>query len=156
MKAQSFIFIIVCSGIIACTQNEGKPIGNTKEGVVNGSKYKVMQAGQGAPVQLGNWLKINIAQFYNDSLLRSGPDYMPYDSTTSKESLEVFKNIKAGDSLEFKVHSDSAFKSNRPPFATTDGYLITRVKVEKIYSSEAALKEELSRNDSLQNQDSLQ
>ena len=102
----------------------------------------------GKIVEPGNWLKLQVIQTYNDDTIlrdsrKTGPEYMHFDTAAmTKESYAVFTGTKQGDSLEFRVSSDSAFKNKRPPFAKKKGYLITRVKVEKILRTEEEVEKE--------------
>ena len=139
---RTIIAIWVMTSFISCKQKQA-----AVEKLDAGTEYKMHEQGSGENVRTGNWLKLQVVQLYNDSVLndtrRTGPVYQKYDSATmSKESLAVFKNVKAGDSLEFKVSADSAFKNNRPAFAKAGGWLVTRVKVEKILPTEDAYQDE--------------
>ena len=120
---------------------------------IKGLDYQVQQKGSGEEVKPGNWLKVQVLQLYNDSILRdtrkTAAEYMKYDTSyMSKESLAVFKGAREGDSLEFKLTADSAFKQKRPAFAVKDGFLITRLKVEKILRSDEEYQTDKAASDS--------
>lgn len=139
------ISTILFSVFLSCRQNDSKPAFHQLEG---GANVAIHENGNGEPVQPGNWLKMEVTQLYNDSVLRdskqTGPEYHRYDSASmTPASLIAFKNIKEGDSLEFKAPDDSVFVSGRPSFAQhKKGFLITRVKIAKIIRSEEEYKKE--------------
>lgn len=125
--------------IAACGDKANRPAEFKSQS--KGMEFKVANPGVGDPVQRGNWLRMQVAQYFNDSLLSDTHDrwpfYQRYDSSEmTPESLRIFKNVREGDSLEFRVRADSAFGKNPPPFAKKGGYLLTRVKVEKIIRTE--------------------
>lgn len=125
--------------LVACKDRSERPV--TFKPQSKGMEFKVADAGVGDPVKKGNWLRMQVAQYFNDSLLSDTherwPFYQRYDSSEmTPESLRIFKNVREGDSLEFRVRADSAFGKNPPPFAQKGGYLLTRVKVEKIIRTE--------------------
>jgi hypothetical protein len=129
------LFTIICS----CHNNDFKT-------TTTGLKYKIFHTGQGDKIIPGQFLKLKVKQIYNDSVLGDSPipQYQPYDSQLlSKEAYELFSNIHCGDSLVFKLSSDSAFKTSRPAFAKKKGWLITYVKVQSILQSEAEAKADL-------------
>jgi len=131
--------LIIIGFLVSC-HTEDKKSGKFKP-QSHGMEFKVSEKGIGDPVRYGNWLKMHVVQSFNDSVLSDTrtmmPYYQRYDSTEmTPESLRIFKNISEGDSLEFRVRADSAFGKNPPPFAKEGGYLITRVKVEKIIRTE--------------------
>ena len=104
-------------------------------------EYKFFKLGEGQEVQPGNWLKLQMIQKYNDSVLRDThkgkANYFPFDSTIlSKETYAILSLVSVGDSLVFKVSVDSEFKDQKkPPFAKKGGYMYTYIKVENIFRS---------------------
>jgi len=147
--AHAIAILLLLAG--SSCKNRQQPVsGKVKEG----TEYAIVANGEGETVQLGNWLRLQIVQLYNDSVLRdshtTGPEYQHYDSASmTRESLRVFAGIHEGDSLSFRVSRDSAFPRYRPDFAKVDGYLVTRVKVEKIFRYEADYLSDRKLSDSL-------
>jgi hypothetical protein len=108
-----------------------------------GLQYKAINTGSGDVPQPGQYLKLDVKQYYNDSLLSDTdstlPQYQQLDSTQlSKQSYKIFSKVRVGDSLVFKVPADSAFKTKRPAFANKNGWLYTYVKIESIMSETEA------------------
>jgi len=107
----------------------------------HGMEYKFFKLGEGQEVQPGNWLKLQMIQKYNDSVLRDThkgkANYFPFDSTIlSKETYAIMRQVSVGDSLVFKVVADSEFKDQKkPPFVKKGGYMYTYIKVENIFRS---------------------
>lgn len=119
-----------------------------------GTEVAILSGRDGKPVHPGDWLKLQVIQLYNDSVLRdsrsTGPEYQHYDSASmTHESLRVFAGIHEGDSLSFRVARDSAFPRYKPDFATPGGFLVTKVKVERILRSDSAYRLDRQVEDSL-------
>lgn len=136
-----FILFLVF-GIYSCKNND-KFIRHS-----SGMEYKIISYGQSDLIRPGETLKLNIKQVYNDSVLSdtrdSIPFYQVYDSTSlSPESWEVFGKLRKGDSVIFKVLSDSAFKNKWPPFAKKNQYLYTHLKVEDIFGVKEDFRDDL-------------
>jgi hypothetical protein len=51
--------------------------------------------------------------------------------------------VRVGDSLVFKVPSDSAFKTKRPAFVKKNGFLTTYVKIDAILGSQVEAQADL-------------
>jgi hypothetical protein len=120
----------------------------------SGLQYKIIPSGYGNPVEPGQFLKLHIRQLYNDSILSDTrntiPQYQPFDSTQlSPESYSIFGQVHSGDSLVFKLPADSAFKTKRPPFAKSGGWLFTYVKVIGIIRSDTEAKADLEQEQSM-------
>lgn len=139
---RSVIVVIISIISIACysCKNDSFKKGN------EGMEYKFFKLGEGQEVQPGNWLKLQMIQKYNDSMLsnthKTGAQYLPLDSTVlSKETYALLSKVSVGDSLVFKVAADSAFKNKKPPFVRKKGgFLFTYIKVENIFRSEREYK----------------
>ncbi|MEP7374556.1 MAG: hypothetical protein ABI675_14275 [Chitinophagaceae bacterium] len=156
MRQINLCIVAALSICTACKQNgtDQQKASISQKSLEDGVEVTVHQQGQKTKLQSGNWLKLQVVQYFNDSILRdsriTGPEYLKYDSSTmTAQSLIAFKNISEGDSLEFKVAADSAFKKNRPGFAKNGGFLITRVKVDKILPDDEAYKKEIAFLDSV-------
>lgn len=101
----------------------------------SGMEYKLVQRDAGGvPVHPGQYLKLAVVQRYGDTVLRepsrTGPEYQLIDSAQmSAEAWTLFHDACIGDSLVFRVCSDSAFKNKKPAFVKKKDWLITSVKV---------------------------
>ncbi|MEX0636715.1 MAG: FKBP-type peptidyl-prolyl cis-trans isomerase [Ferruginibacter sp.] len=117
----------------------------------NGLEYKIISSGSGEKIQYGNFMELNIASYYSmgnnkDSLLsdtRTSPQGAAFEVLDSanmpKEYFKVLSQLKKGDSVEFRILVDSAFKGNPqgiPPMFKKGHYLVTRAKVENIYKTQ--------------------
>ena len=151
MKQTLVTLVMICGVISSCKD------GNFKKGA-DSLRYKIVANGEEKekgkkPVQ-GEWLKIHVVQRYNDSLLSdthtTEAQYIQYDSASmSKESYSIFGKAHMGDSLIFRVSSDSAFKNRKPAFVkNNNGFLVTYVKIENIFLTreEAMADADSSRN----------
>jgi hypothetical protein len=136
--------IIFCICFAACKNKHDIEFKKVDPGL----QYKLFNNGGGDTVQPGQYLKLHVKQYYNDSLLSDTdstlPQYQQLDTTQlSKESYNIFSKVRVGDSLVFKVPVDSAFKNNRPAFAKKNGWLITYVKVDAIFRSDIEAQADL-------------
>lgn len=114
----------------------------------SGVQYKIISYNQSDLVRPGETLKLQIKQVYKDSVLSdtrdSIPFYQVYDSATlSPESYEIFGRVRKGDSLVFKVSTDSAFKKNIPKFVSKGEFLLTYVKIEDILGVKEDFRDDL-------------
>jgi hypothetical protein len=125
--------------ILSCKHKEQKEF--TKD--PSGLEYKLINENAGDTPKEGQYIKMQVRQVYNDSLLSDTrnrlPQYQKFDSTEmSKESYRIFSKVHVGDSLVFKVSSDSAFKTKKPAFVKGKGWLYTYVRVEAILNETEA------------------
>jgi hypothetical protein len=108
---------------LSCHQKEGdKKFDKESDGL----EYKVISENLGDTPKEGQYLKLQVKQVYNDSLLSDTrnllPQYQKFDSAEmTKESHRIFSNVHVGDSLVFKLSSDSALKAIKPAFAKRRG-----------------------------------
>lgn len=121
--------------LLSCKQNE--KFAASKAGM----EYQVVthDAG-GIPAQPGQYLKLGLVQRYGDTVLRdparTGYEYQLIDSTQmTPESWHFFKGACVGDSMVFRVSSDSAFKNKKPAFVRKKDWLVTTVKVISILAN---------------------
>jgi len=111
-----------------------------------GLEYKIISDGKGEMVKYGDFIQMNYATYYNngktDTLLQSsenstGPVIQIFDSTsTPLPFIEALLKARNGDSLVFRVLTDSAFKdqlNQMPPFMKRGHYLITSVRIVNIF-----------------------
>jgi hypothetical protein len=99
-----------------------------------GLEYKIISHGEADKVAPGETIKMHIRQVYRDSVLSDTRDSLPfyqlYDSSRlTRESYEIFGEVRKGDSLVFKALTDSAFKNKKPPFVKMGEHLYTTVYV---------------------------
>lgn len=137
-------WIVVFFFLAACNNKQDVAFKKVDPGL----QYKMINNGGGDVIQPGQYLKLHVKQYYNDSLLSDSdstmPQYQQLDSTQlSKQSYNIFSKVRVGDSLVFKVPSDSAFKTKRPAFVKKNGYLITYVKVDAIFRSDIEAQADL-------------
>jgi hypothetical protein len=136
MANKKLLISILILGLLSCKhKNTEKDF--TKD--TSGLEYNIFNQGSGDTPKDGEYLKLQVKQVYNDSLLSDTrkmlPQYQKFDSTEmSKESYSIFSKVHVGDSLVFKVSSDSAFKNKKPSFVKMSGWLYTYVRVEAILS----------------------
>ncbi|SMD17221.1 hypothetical protein [Pedobacter nyackensis] len=108
-----------------------------------GVKYKIISKSSGAVVSVGEVLKMHMRQMYGDSVLRDTrkfiPEYQVLDSSVmSKDAFEIFRQVKAGDSIVFLVQPDSTLKKK---FSKLKGNeLMTMVKIIAILANQDSAK----------------
>lgn len=130
MKKNGFLFL----GLWICACKSKDPFIPSPSGM----EYKIVQHDAGGiAVHPGQYLKLAVTQRYGDTVLRdplrSGYEYQVIDSgQMTKEAWELFHQACIGDSMVFRVPSDSAFKKKKPAFVQQKGWLITSVKVLSI------------------------
>lgn len=129
-----FYTVVFCLNLTACTDN------NYKTGK-SGLRYRIISAGNGELVRPGQFLKMQLRQEYGDTVLndtkRTGAAFQQLDSTVmSAASFDIFKQVRAGDSLIFKLPADSAFGLKKPSFYRKDvKELVTYIKIESVTDS---------------------
>ncbi len=138
MNRISLLMLFAALALVSCRSNE---FIKTSSGL----QYKIIKIGTGDKINPGEVLKLQVRQIYNDSLLsdtrKTLPQYQVFDSSQlSKDAYLIFGQVHTGDSLVFKVSSDSAFKASKPSFVRKYGWLITCVKVEAIFKSQEEAK----------------
>ncbi|MEO7446528.1 MAG: FKBP-type peptidyl-prolyl cis-trans isomerase [Ferruginibacter sp.] len=142
MSKNVYLIIFTILAFSACKEN------SFKKGS-DGLEYKIISSGSGPQVQYGNFLQMQIGQYYNngttDSLLSDSRTTAsliePLDSVnTPKQYYDILKQLKKGDSLVIRILVDSAFKKSpeqMPPFLKKGHYLTTTVKVLNIFTERA-------------------
>ena len=138
MRKISFVFSLAIIALSSCKES-------FKKGD-DGLEYKIISSGNGEKVQYGNFMQMQVAQFYNngktDSLIsdtRNSPQGAAFEVLDSANIpaayFKVLRQLKKGDSLILRILVDSAFgKSPQgiPPFFKKGHYLITTAKLENI------------------------
>jgi FKBP-type peptidyl-prolyl cis-trans isomerase len=139
MRKVSLVLSIAVLALSACTESFKKG----EEGL----EYKIISSGKGETVKYGNFMHMEVAQFYNDgkkdSLLSDtrtspqGPAFEMLDSSNIPSAyFKVLNQLKKGDSLILRILVDSAFKKSPegiPPFFKKGHYLLTTVKLVDIF-----------------------
>jgi hypothetical protein len=138
---------LFCFLLIACSQADTKSK-KPFEKINPGLEYRLISAGYGDTVQPGEFLKLHVKQYYNDSLLSDTDSTMAQyqlldSSQLSKDAYAIFSQVRIADSLVFKVPADSAFKAKRPAFVKKDGWLYTYVKVLAIFRSDLDVQRDI-------------
>lgn len=112
-----------------------------------GLYYKQIAAGQGPQLQMGDFLKVRLAYYLDDSLLFTTDD-LPDDAYDQvRESyfqgdlLEGFRMMHVGDSMSFMINSDSTFRKQFhapiiPDFVSPDVFLRWEVVVDEVYTQD--------------------
>lgn len=132
---RNYLLIAVMLWICGC-KNE---IGFTK--INPGLEYKLVQRDAGGiSVQPGQYLKLSVTQNYGDTVLvdplRMGPQYQVVDTAQmTEEAWVIFHEACIGDSIVFRVPSDSAFKNKKPAFVKNKDWLVTKIKVLSILAN---------------------
>lgn len=115
-----------------------------------GLQYKIIHIGDGQTVQPGQTLKLRMRQSYKDSVLLNTTDSLPFyqlhDSTQlSKAAYTIFSKVTKGDSLLFRVLTDSVFKNDMPAFAKKGEWLETHVWVQDILGEQEDWQADMQR-----------
>lgn len=142
MKKVSSLLLLAVVIFSACNQSA-----SFKKGKDN-LEYKIISDGSGKKIEYGNYMEIHFATFYNtgktDSLLNDSrtsgaPSIELLDSVSTPPAyFEILKQLRKGDSVVFRILSDSAFKKmpeQMPPFIKKGHFLLTTVKVINIFTS---------------------
>jgi hypothetical protein len=129
------VYSLLLLSLFSCKQKE--KFAASKAGM----EYRIVthDAG-GIPAQPGQYLKLSLVQRYGDTILRdpakTGYEYQLIDSAQmTQESWHFFKSACVGDSMVFRVSSDSAFKTKKPAFVRRKDWLVTTVKVVSILAN---------------------
>jgi len=139
MRKISSLLLLVIVIFSACNQP------SFKKGKDN-LEYKILPNGSGPKVQNNDFMQFNFATYYNngksDSLLKdSRTDGVPAieminEKSTPAAYFEVLKQLRKGDSVVFRILTDSAYKQQQlPPFFKKGHYLFTTIKVLNIFKS---------------------
>lgn len=134
-----------------------------------GLEYKIISTGSGNKIKLGEFMQIQLGQYYNngktDSLMNdtrntSGPLTELLDTVSTPPAYyKIISQLKKGDSLVIRTLTDSAFAKypeQMPAFFKKGHYLITTVKLLNIFSSrEAADSARLAETELKKKRDSI-
>lgn len=129
----------------------------------SGLEYKIINGKDGQALKHGNFVKMTITQYYNDSLIGSPFDTIPQvimiDSMRiPAEYARIFLETKSGDSVMTRISTDTLTQrgSPLPAFAKEHQFMGTRFKIlEVLENQEAAekahaeLQERMMRADSI-------
>lgn len=145
MRKVSFVAALAILALSACKES-------FKKGE-KGLEYKIITSGSGDKIKLGDFMHLEIGQFYNngktDSLLsdtRTSPQgamIQPLDTMAiPSEFANILKQMRKGDSSVIRILTDSALKGvpkeQWPPHFKAGHYVLTTIKVVDIYKTPAA------------------
>lgn len=109
----------------------------------SGLEYKILAGKGGKEIKHGNFLKMTVTQYYNDSLLPSPFDTIPQivmlDSMrVPAEYVRIFLQAKSGDSVVTRISTDTVAKHNPlPSFAKPHQFFSTRFKIVDVLTNQA-------------------
>jgi FKBP-type peptidyl-prolyl cis-trans isomerase FkpA len=146
MKSSKIVLGILALSIVftACQNVEFKKSSG-------GVPYKIFSSKKGDSVRVGTVVKYEVMQKIKDSVLyssyqRKHPEYFPVRASAEKASYanikatveEIISKAKEGDSIYLTQATDSLIKENPQQTTFKKGQqLITTIRVEKVYKSEA-------------------
>lgn len=137
MRKISYLLILAVVAFSACTE----PFKKAKDG----TEYKIVTAKGGKLVTAGNFMEMNVAGKYGDSVLFSSleegmPDFQPYDTTNFPPLFkEIFKTIHVGDSIIIRVLTDSIIKKsqgNNPPWMKKGKYITQTYTIVRSFATQ--------------------
>lgn len=112
-----------------------------------GLYYKMIAAGNGPQLQMGDFIKVRLAYYLGDSLLFT-TDNLPEDaydqireSVFQGDLMEGFRMMHVGDSMSFMINSDSTFRKQFhapiiPEYVSPDVFLRWEVVVDQAYTQD--------------------
>lgn len=109
----------------------------------SGLEYKIIPGKGTKEIKNGNFAKMIVTQYYNDSLIASPFDTIPQiiqiDSMRiPAEYARIFLQAKEGDSIVTRISTDTLAKhSPMPPYAKEHQFLGTRFKILDVYTEQA-------------------
>ncbi len=144
MRKVSFVAALAILALSACKES-------FKKGE-KGVEYKILASGSGDKIKVGDFMHLEIGQFYNngkiDSLLSDtrtspqGPMIQPLDTAMiPSEFSAILKQLRKGDSAVVRILTDSIFKDMpgaMPPAFKKGHYVLTTIKVVGIYKTQTA------------------
>lgn len=144
MRKISFVAALAILALSACKES-------FKKGQ-KGLEYKIINSGGGDKIKMGEFLYLEIGQFYNngktDSLLSDtrtspqGPMIQALDTMSiPSEFASIFTQMRKGDSAYIRMLTDSVFKDmpqQMPPGFKKGHYLIYTIKVMDVMKTQAA------------------
>lgn len=135
MKKFVYAAFICAAALSACTT----PFKKAKDG----TEYKVISNKSGKKILIGEIMEFNGVIRYKDSILQSTfedgmPQYGRYDTAQFPPSFkEAFINLHVGDSIVFRMSTDSILKSGQaPPFMKKGQFIYRSFKMENAYATE--------------------
>lgn len=142
MRKISFVLLLAVVAFTAC---KNEPV--FKKGK-QGLEYKIFTDGKSQKVKFGDFMQINVGQYYTtgkkDSLLSdsrnsSGPMVEMLDSASIPPAyLEILTQLRKNDSLVIRLLTDSAYNKSpesMPPFFKKGHYLTTTIKLINIFDN---------------------
>jgi FKBP-type peptidyl-prolyl cis-trans isomerase len=140
MRKAAFFLLFAGMSVITLAQTGPDTPGYTK--AADGSSYKIYAAANGIKLNSGNFMEMNVAATYKDSLLFSTheegmPQYGLYDTANFPAPFkEVFSNIHVGDSVILRMPTDSIVaKGQAPPFMQNGQYIYQYYVITNVYNT---------------------
>ncbi len=150
MTKVSYLLLLSVILFTACSDEGG---GVFKKAKTDGTEYKIIRNKGGKLVTKGNVLRMDIVVRYKDSLLYSThetgmPRYAPYDTSNFPPLYkEVFKTIHVGDSIVFKVATDSIMKRGQgAAFMNKGQFIYETYKISDAYLSQKEADVEIAKS----------
>ena len=135
MKKFVYAAVICAVALSACTT----PFKKAKDG----TEYKVISNKNGKKILVGEIMEFNGIVRYKDSVLGSSyedgmPQYGRYDTAQFPSPYkEAFVNLHVGDSIVFRMSTDSILKTGQaPPFMKKGSFVYRCFKMENAYTTE--------------------
>ena len=126
-------------------------LGQSKEGLVKGVKYKVTSSNPGKKINLTDVITFQfIAKTSKDSVLQSSyqtghPVKIQVEASQNVVDLmDILILLSENDAVIAQIPTDSIFKNNedrRPPFLPRGSLLTYEIKIEKVQTVEEAIAE---------------
>jgi FKBP-type peptidyl-prolyl cis-trans isomerase FkpA len=140
MRKAAFFLCLIITSVNTMAQNSADTLKYTR--AADGSEYKIFTAPKGTKLAKGNFMEMNIAVKYKDSLLYSSadagmPQFAPYDTAVFPSPFkDIFKTIHTGDSIVVRVSSDSLIaKGQGAPFMHSGEYLYQQYAITNCYTT---------------------
>jgi FKBP-type peptidyl-prolyl cis-trans isomerase FkpA len=135
-------FFLLFAGISVITHAQTAPDTLVYTKASDGSLYKKF-TGNGARLNFGNFMEMNVSAIYKDSILFSTnedgmPQYGLYDTANFPVPFkEVFVDVHVGDSVVLKVLTDSIIsKGQAPPFIKSGQYIYQYYVITNVYNTQ--------------------
>jgi FKBP-type peptidyl-prolyl cis-trans isomerase len=126
-------------------------LGQSKEGVVKGVKYRITSSNSGKKINLTDVITFQfIAKTSKDSVLQSSyqtghPVKIQVEASQNVVDLmDILILLSENDAVIAQIPTDSIFKNNedrRPPFLPRGSFLTYEIKIEKVQTVEEAIAE---------------
>jgi FKBP-type peptidyl-prolyl cis-trans isomerase FkpA len=140
MRKAAFFLLFAGMSVITLAQTSPDTLTYTKAS--DGSSYKIFPSASGVKLAKGNFMEMNIAASYKDSLLFSSsedgmPQYGLYDTANFPVPFkEAFSSIHVGDSVIIRTPTDSIIaKGQAAPFMQSGQYIYQYYVITNVYNT---------------------